>query len=110
MSDCRGQATSGENSFFGTITAVGGGSGAGALALSHCSFQITVLILLLLCQLPEFLYSICSSMFRSFLRLLHQRLWLFHYFPMPNWREWRYIIPEFPCSLKFKINIILKLM
>ena len=60
MSSCNSnQATSGENSFFGTIAAVGGGSGAGALALSHCSLRITVLILILLCQLPEFLYDKC---------------------------------------------------
>ena len=59
MSDCASQPTSGENSFFGTITAVGGGSGAGALALSHCSLRITVIIIILLCQLPECLYNIC---------------------------------------------------
>ena len=60
MSSCSsGQATRGANSFFGTITAVGGGSGAGALELSHCSLRITAIILILLCQLPEFLHDKC---------------------------------------------------
>ena len=60
MNSCsNNQATNGENSFFGTITAVGGGSGAGALALSHCSLLITIIILILLCRLPEFLYNVC---------------------------------------------------